>query len=78
MDETVKIDEQGRIYLPKNLRERMKERVFTVREEKGKFVFEPVTAAKDGRGIFKVKEPINNIDEKIEKYTRELVKDELH
>ena len=78
MDETVKIDEQGRIYLPKKLRERMKERVFTVREEKGKFVFEPVTAAKNSRGIFKVKEPINNIDEKIEKYTRELVKDELY
>ncbi|MBU7027885.1 MAG: transcriptional regulator [Theionarchaea archaeon] len=78
MEKIVKMDEQGRIYLPKELREKMKERVFMVKEEKGTFVFEPVDMAQEGRGIFKAKEPIDNIDEKIEQYTRELVKDELH
>lgn len=78
MKSIVKIDEQGRIYLPKKLRMHLKERVFEVREEKGKLIFEPINVAQEGRGIFKVETPICNIDERIEKYTREAVKDELH
>ena len=78
MKSTVKIDEQGRIYLPKKLRDTIKERVFKVKQEKGKLIFEPVHVAQEGRGIFKVETPIRDIDEKIEKYTREAVRDELH
>ena len=74
----VRIDEQGRIYLPKELRNIVKERVFEVREEKGKLIFEPVNVAQEGRGIFTVEKPIRDIDKKIEEYTREAVKDELH
>jgi bifunctional DNA-binding transcriptional regulator/antitoxin component of YhaV-PrlF toxin-antitoxin module len=78
MRSIVKIDEQGRIYLPKNLRDTIKERVFEVREEKGKLIFEPINIVEEGKGVFKVESPIRNIDEKIEQYTREAVKDELH
>ena len=78
MKSIVKIDEQGRIYLPKKLRDTIKERVFEVREEKGNLIFESVNVAKEGRGIFSVETPIRDIDKKIEQYTREAVKDELH
>ena len=74
----VRIDKQGRIYLPKELRSVIKERVFEVREEKGKLIFEPVNFAQEGKGIFTVEKPIRDIDTKIEEYTREAVKDELH
>ena len=74
----VKIDEQGRIYLPKKLRNSIKERVFMVREEKGTLIFEPINVAQEGKGIFTVETPIRDIDKKIEHYTREAVKDELH
>ncbi len=78
MKTIVKIDEQGRIYLPKKLRNSIKERVFMVREEKGNLIFEPVNVAQEGRGIFSVETPLRDIDKKIEQYTREAVKDELH
>jgi bifunctional DNA-binding transcriptional regulator/antitoxin component of YhaV-PrlF toxin-antitoxin module len=78
MKSIVKIDEQGRIYLPKKLRDTIKERVFEVREEKGNLIFESVNVAQEGRGIFSVETPIRDIDKKIEQYTREAVKDELH
>lgn len=78
MKSIVKIDEQGRIYLPKKLRNTIEETVFEVREEKGKLIFDPVNVAQEGRGIFKAKKPIRDIDEKIKEYTREAVEDELH
>lgn len=78
MESIVRIDEQGRIYLPKKLRQIIKERVFEVREENGTLIFEPVNVAKEGKGIFKVEEPIRDIDKKIEEYTREDITDELH
>jgi bifunctional DNA-binding transcriptional regulator/antitoxin component of YhaV-PrlF toxin-antitoxin module len=78
MKSIVKIDEQGRIYLPKELRNTIKERVFKVKEEKGKLIFEPVHVAQEGRGIFKVETSIRDIDEKIEEYTREAVRGELY
>jgi bifunctional DNA-binding transcriptional regulator/antitoxin component of YhaV-PrlF toxin-antitoxin module len=78
MKSIVKIDEQGRIYLPKKLRNSIKERVFMVREEKGNLIFEPVNVAEEGRGIFSVETPIRDIDKKIEQYTQEAVTDELH
>ncbi len=78
MEDRVRMDEQGRIYLPKELRERMKGRIFIVREEKGALILEPIDTVREGRGIFKVRNPIEEIDEKIEEYTKELVKDELH
>lgn len=77
MKSIVRIDEQGRIYLPKKLRKHLGERVFEVREEKGRLIFEPINVAQEGRGIFTVETPIRDIDKKIEKYTREAVKDEL-
>lgn len=73
-----KIDEQGRIYLPKKLRDTIKETVFEVRKEKGTLIFEPINVAQEGRGIFKVETPIRDIDKKIKEYTREAVKNELH
>ena len=78
MKSIVKIDEQGRIYLPKELRDIIEETIFEVREEKGKLIFDPVNIAQEGRGIFKVEKPIRDIDEKIKEYTREAVEDELH
>jgi len=78
MKSIVKIDEQGRIYLPKKLRNTIEERVFEVRKEKGNLIFEPINVAQEGRGIFKVEKPIRDIDKKIEEYTREAVTDELH
>jgi bifunctional DNA-binding transcriptional regulator/antitoxin component of YhaV-PrlF toxin-antitoxin module len=78
MKSIVKIDEQGRIYLPKRLRNSIKERVFMVRKEKGNLIFEPVNVAEEGRGIFSVETPIRDIDKKIEQYTKEAVTDELH
>jgi bifunctional DNA-binding transcriptional regulator/antitoxin component of YhaV-PrlF toxin-antitoxin module len=78
METLVKIDDEGRIYLPKDIRETIKDRVFMVREEKGTLIFDPVDTAKEGRGIFKPKSPITNIDKKIAQYTKELVEDELH
>lgn len=65
MKSIVKIDEQGRIYLPKKLRNSIKERVFMVREEKGNLIFEPVNVAQEGRGIFSVETPIRNPDIKV-------------
>lgn len=69
MKTIVKIDKQGRIYLPKKLRNSIKERVFKVRKEKGTLIFEPVNVAQEGRGIFSVETPIRDIDKKIEHYT---------
>ena len=65
----VKIDEQGRIYLPKKLRNSIKERVFEVREEKGNLILDPKNSALEGRGIFSVETPIRDIDKKIELYS---------
>ena len=62
----VRIDEQGRIYLPKKLRNSIKERVFEVREEKGNLILESENVAQEGRGIFSVETPIRDIDKKIE------------
>jgi hypothetical protein len=33
---------------------------------------------KEGKGIFKAEEPIRDIDKKIDEYTGEAAKDELH
>jgi bifunctional DNA-binding transcriptional regulator/antitoxin component of YhaV-PrlF toxin-antitoxin module len=77
MEEIIRMDEEGRIYIPKKMRKSMKSRIFRVREEKGTYIFHPIHATEKGKGIFTVKEPVKDIDEKIKKYSQELLEDEL-
>jgi len=77
MEEIIRMDEEGRIYIPKKMRKTMESKIFHIREEKGEYVLQPIHATEKGKGIFTVKKPIENIDEKIKKYSQELLKDEL-
>lgn len=77
MEELIKMDEEGRIYIPKKMRGVMESNLFRIREEKGVYILQPVHATEKGKGIFTVKEPIENIDGKIKKYSQELLEDEL-
>jgi AbrB family looped-hinge helix DNA binding protein len=75
MEETTVMDEQGRVYLPKNIRGDMEIGpgvLLNVKIEKGKIVLEPrKSVAKTARGIFKLKKPIKDTDKLIKRYSYE-------
>jgi|GEM_PF-5492284 len=69
------VDRQGRVYLPKKLREEIgiKEgTVFRLERENKKIVLEQTKGiARGARGIFKLKTRIKDVDKLIEKYSYE-------
>jgi AbrB family looped-hinge helix DNA binding protein len=75
------VDRQGRLYLPKKLREEIgiKEgAVLRLRRENKKIVLEQTKGiARAARGIFKLKTRIEDVDKLIEKYSYEEVAREL-
>jgi len=73
----VTMDKHGRIYLPKEMREEFDHKVLKGVVEGDKLILKPINIARESRGIFKVKRPIEDVDELAKKYSRRLVEDEI-
>lgn len=81
MSETATMDTQGRIYLPKIIRETLgihPGTIFYIEVENGKIVLkERKSIIMESKGIYKTEEPIEDIDELIKEGTFEEVKKDL-
>ncbi len=81
MEETVSVDEQGRVYLPKSIREKVQIEtgtVLDVRVRDKKIVLEPhKSIVRESRGIFRTKRPIEDVDKLAEEATYEAVAKDL-
>jgi len=81
MEETVSVDEQGRVYLPKSIREKVQIEAGTlldVNVKDKKIVFEPhKSIVRESKGIFRTKKPIEDVDRLVEEATYEEVAKEL-
>jgi len=81
--EMAKVDKQGRVYLPKAVRKAVgirKKAVLEVRVDEGKIILSRRrgSVAESGRGIFKLKHPIEDVDEEIRKRSIEAGMGELY
>ncbi len=81
MEETVSVDEQGRIYLPKHVRDKVQIEtgmVLDVSVRGKKIVIEPhKSIVRESRGIFRTKKPIEDIDKVAKEATYEAAAKEL-
>ncbi|ATZ61209.2 MAG: hypothetical protein BME93_03655 [Methanosarcinales archaeon Met12] len=77
MDCIVTMDKQGRIYLPKEMREKFDYKVLKGVVEGDKLILKPMNIARKSRGIFKVKRPIEDVDELAKKYSKQVIEDEI-
>ncbi|MFQ5975803.1 MAG: AbrB/MazE/SpoVT family DNA-binding domain-containing protein [Candidatus Hydrothermarchaeales archaeon] len=81
MEENVYVDKQGRIYLPKEIRDKIGIRIgmfLDVVVKDKKVVFEPrKSIVRESKGIFRTKEPVEEIDRLAEEATYEEVAGDL-
>jgi AbrB family looped-hinge helix DNA binding protein len=81
MEDITTVDNQGRVYIPKNIRKDIKVgpgALLNIKIEKDKIILEPrKSVAKKARGIFKLKKSIKDVDKLIKRYSYEKAADDL-
>ena len=81
MEDTASVDKQGRVYLPKDIREKAGVEPgtrFEVEADEGKIVLKPrKSRVRESMGVYKTKRPIEDIDKLIEEAVYEEVSKEL-
>ncbi|MFQ6136536.1 MAG: AbrB/MazE/SpoVT family DNA-binding domain-containing protein [Candidatus Hydrothermarchaeales archaeon] len=81
MEKTVSVDEQGRIYLPKSIRDKVQIEsgaILDVSVKDRKIILGPhKSIVRESKGIFRTKKPIEDIDRLAEEATYEEVAKDL-
>ncbi len=81
MEEVVSVDRQGRIYLPKSVRDKVEIEagvILDVSVKDKKIILAPhKSIVRESKGIFRTKKPIEDIDKLVEEATYEEVTKEL-
>lgn len=75
MENSTVVDEQGRVYLPKKIREKTGAEagaILEIEAEKKRIVLKPREGiARKSKGAFKLKRSVKDIDELIKRYSHE-------
>ncbi|NOZ77089.1 MAG: AbrB/MazE/SpoVT family DNA-binding domain-containing protein [Euryarchaeota archaeon] len=81
MDDIATVDKQGRVYLPKDIREKAGVEPgtrFHVETEGERIILEKRRSiVRESRGIFRTKKPIDDVDRVIKEAVQEIVEKEL-
>lgn len=81
MEEITGVDAQGRVYLPKGIRKKAgidANTLFNIEIKGKRIILKPrKSVARTGRGIFKLKRPIKDVDRLIKRYSYEKARNEL-